>query len=241
MFQMPVEYYLNREFAVKSIIPKDLKPNDKKRMRENIKKVTLEWQLNGEAVPSRVDDDINCQVIMFFSIELTNIKHAAFLAKILQEELKGFVILKMFDSTTEVYSFALKRLHAVQKDEVVVEELYLSNAVPRVITHIDKQLLIKFTNFDLVHNKLDKYNYYVELAAKVYIITHSKTYAQFKEFLYHNTLWLNKELVQRLLSAYIVLVNLKKIATQQLKTNDKIEVNSKIKEQLNELNRLMEV
>jgi len=240
MFQVPEEYQLNRVFDVKSVIPKILKPNDRKRMRENIKQVTLEWQLNGENIPSRVDEQVNCQVIMFFSIELTDIKHAAFIAKILQHELKSFAIVRLYDTTSEVYAFALKRLHAVQKDDVVVEEEYLTNSLPIAITHTEKRMLMTYTTFGAIQNRLDKYNVYVEIATKAYIVSHNKAFTRASEVLQHPTIWLNKQQVQQLLQLYIKLVELRKNATQQTKTSDKIAVNEEIKQQLNKLNKLLE-
>lgn len=240
MFKIPIEYQLNREIDVKSVIPKSVKANDKKRMRENIKQVVLEWQLNGEKIPSRLDDQVNCRVIMFFSIELTNIKHAAFIASILQYELKGFVILRFYDVTSEVYSFAKKRLHVVQKDEVVVEEEFLTNTLPVVITHMEKQQLIKFTAFEAIQNKLDKYNVYVEIATKAYIVSHQKVYTQATQILQHRTIWLKKQQVQQLLDIYVQLVKLRIQATQQIKTTEKIAINAAIKQQINQLNELLE-
>ncbi|MGY4798133.1 DUF4391 domain-containing protein [Lysinibacillus fusiformis] len=241
MFQMPAEYYLHREIDVKSIIPPTLKPNDKKRLRENIQKVTLEWQLNGESIPSRVDEHVNCQVIMFFTIELTNIKHAAFIAQTLQRALKGFVILRFYDVTAEAYSFALKRLHAVQKDEVVVEEEFLTNPLPLIVTHAEKQQLIQYTTFKALQNKFDKYNVYVEMAVKAYIVSHKKAYTQAEALLQHPTLWLNKQHVQSLLMLYVKLVELRKQVTQQTKTAEKIALNTVIKQQMNQLQALLEV
>lgn len=241
MFQMPEQYYLHKEFDVKSIIPKGIKYNEKKRMQDNVKQVKLEWQLSGEQVPSREDDEINCKVIMFFSIELTSLKHASFIANLLQHHLKGFVILRLYDNEAEVYSFAIKRLHAIQKDEVVIEESYLTNKLPLVYTHTTKNLLESYTTFDAIQNKFDKYSVYLEVATKVFIISHTKAFQRFEAILNHRQLWLDKMLLQNLLIHYKQLVDLKNAVLQQTKVNEKIKMNAEIKQQLNYLNSLLEV
>lgn len=240
MFQMPEQYYLHKEFDVKSIIPKGIKYNEKKRMQDNVKQVKLEWQLSGEQVPSREDDEINCKVIMFFSIELVSIKHAPFIANLLQHHLKGFVILRLYDNEAEVYSFAIKRLHATQKDEIVVEELFLTNKLPLVYTHTMKNLLQTYTTYDAVNNKFDKYNFYLEVATKAFIISHAKSFQQFEKLLNCNQHWLDKNVTKKMLDRYKALVELKNMATRQMATNEKIKLNAEIKEQLTYLNSLLE-
>lgn len=240
MFQMPEQYYLHKEFDVKSIIPKGIKYNEKKRMQDNVKQVKLEWQLSGEQVPSREDDEINCKVIMFFSIELTNLKHASFIANLLQHHLKGFVILRLYDREAEVYSFAIKRLHATQKNEIVIEELFLTNKLPLVYTHTMKNLLQIYTTYDAVNNKLDKYNFYLEVATKAFIISHAKSFQRFEALLNRNQLWMDKNLTKDILMRYKQVVDLKNIATQQTKTSDKLKLNTEIKHQLSYLNSLLE-
>lgn len=237
---MPEQYYLYKQFDVKSIIPKGLKPNEKKRMQDHIKQVSLDWQLVGEQVPSREDDEINCKVIMFFSIELINIKHASFIANLLQHHLKGFVILRLYDKEAEVYSFAIKRLHAIQKDEIVIEESYLTNKLPLIYTHTTKNLLKAYTTYDAIQNKLDKYNIYLEIVTKAFIISHAKSFQSFEALLNRNQLWMDKNLTKDTLMRYKQLADLKNIATQQTKTSDKLKLNAEIKHLLNYLNSLLE-
>lgn len=240
MFQMPEQYYLHKEFDVKSIIPKGLKYNEKKRMQENVKQVKLEWQLSGEQVPSHVDDEINCKIIMFFSIELTSLKYASFIANLLQHHLKGFVILRLYDREAEVYSFAIKRLHTIQKDEIVIDELFITNKLPLIYTHTMKNLLQNYATYGAINNKLDKYNFYLEVATKAFIISHANSFQQFEKLLNRNQLWLDKNVTKKMLERYKALVELKNMATRQMVTNDKIKLNAEIKEQLIYLNSLLE-
>lgn len=240
MFQMPEQYYLHKKFDVKSIIPKGIKYNEKKRMQDNVKQVKLDWQLSGEQVPSRIDDEINCKVIMFFSIELTSLKHASFIADLLQRHLKGFVILRLYDREAEVYSFAIKRLHATQKNEIVIEELFLTNKLPLVYAHTMKNLLQTYVTYEAVNNKLDKYNFYLEVATKAFIISQAKSFQRFEKLLNHNQHWLDKNVTKKMLERYKTLVELKNMATRQMATSEKIKLNAEIKKHLNYLNSLLE-
>ena len=52
MFELPDAYKLDVNVDLKDFIPKDLKPNDKKRIKDAVKYVKLEYQIAGEEIPS---------------------------------------------------------------------------------------------------------------------------------------------------------------------------------------------
>lgn len=52
MFGLPDTYRIDVNVALKDFIPKDLKPNDKKRIKDAVKSVRLEYQIAGEEIPS---------------------------------------------------------------------------------------------------------------------------------------------------------------------------------------------
>ena len=121
MFGIDEKYYINKKMGLSHFIPKDLKTSSKKRLKEALKGVTLKAQIKGEEIPSRIDENYNCQVIMFFDIELSHIKEAKFVGDILQKEIKPLCVLHFYDDKDEVYHLAEKRLHMVEKDQIVVE------------------------------------------------------------------------------------------------------------------------
>ena len=52
MFDIPDTYRVDVKVALKDFIPKDLKPNDKKRIKDAVKSVRLDYQIAGEEIPS---------------------------------------------------------------------------------------------------------------------------------------------------------------------------------------------
>ena len=80
MFDLPDTYKVDVKVALKDFIPNDLKPNDKKRIKDAVKSVRLDYQIAGEEIPSVNNEEYRCQVIQFYDIEVVNIKDANFLA-----------------------------------------------------------------------------------------------------------------------------------------------------------------
>ena len=55
MFNIPDRYRVDVNVALKDFIPKDLKPNDKKRIKNTVRSVTLGYQIAREEIPSVID------------------------------------------------------------------------------------------------------------------------------------------------------------------------------------------
>ena len=68
MFNIPERYEVGVKLALKDFVPKDLKPVDKKRIRDAIKEVKLSYQIAGEEIPSVIDDNYRCQVVQFYDM-----------------------------------------------------------------------------------------------------------------------------------------------------------------------------
>lgn len=73
MFDIPEQYKVQVKIALKDFIPKDLKPEKKKRIKEAIKDVSLAYQIAGEQIPSVMNNEYRCQVIQIYDIEVRNI------------------------------------------------------------------------------------------------------------------------------------------------------------------------
>lgn len=88
MFNLPNIYRLDVNVALRDFIPKDLKPSDKKRIKDTVKSVKLEYQITGEEIPAVNNEEYRCQVIQFYDIEVENIKDANFLGVVYQNCIK---------------------------------------------------------------------------------------------------------------------------------------------------------
>lgn len=127
MFGLPDTYRVNVDVALKDFIPKALKPNDKKRIKDAVKSVRLDYQIAGEEIPSVTNEEYRCQVIQFYDIEVTNIKDANFLASTYQNLIKPLCVIHMHDTKDEVYSMAVKRLSQTDDMQIVVEQTLLTD------------------------------------------------------------------------------------------------------------------
>ena len=95
MFDLPDTYRVDVKVALKEFIPKALKPNDKKRIKDAVKSVRLDYQIAGEEIPSVNNGEYRCQVIQFYDIEVTDIKEANFLASKYQNIIKPLCVIYM--------------------------------------------------------------------------------------------------------------------------------------------------
>ena len=55
MFNLPEYYRTDVKLALKDFIPKDIKPEDKKRIKDAVKEVRLMYQIAGEEIPLMLD------------------------------------------------------------------------------------------------------------------------------------------------------------------------------------------
>lgn len=192
MFNIPEKYKVDKEFAIKTFIPKEIKPANKKKLKQSLKKIVLEYQITGEDIPSIINDEYNCQVIAFFSIELEDIKKASFVANMLQEMMKPLTVIRLFDKTHEVYSFAIKRLNKQDKQEIVLEETLLTPKISKMIFDKTKVILNEQLDYETVINKADKLSYYKELFIKCYISININTVSFAKE-IFDSKIWYNSD------------------------------------------------
>ena len=76
MINIPKQYQVNRKIALKTILSGSMKPVEKKRLKDCLKGVQLTHQIQGESIPSFIDELHRYEVIMFFNVQLDNIKKA---------------------------------------------------------------------------------------------------------------------------------------------------------------------
>ena len=103
---------------------------DKKRFETSVESIHLKYQIEGFDIPNLVNDEYNCQVIMFIAIHIKELKQASFIAKIVQKCLPTLCVIEFTDGTDEVYSFADKRLNKLNEKEIVIENEYISTKLP---------------------------------------------------------------------------------------------------------------
>lgn len=228
MFDIPRKYETNLNIKLKDFIPKDLNPNDKKKIRDVIKSVKMTYQIAGEEIPSLVNDEYRCQVIQFYEIELDSIKNATYIANIYQGLIKPLCIMRLYDSKDEEYSFADKRLSQIEDNQIVIEDIYLSQKYPYGLPGEDIGKYLEYLSYDKIKNKTDKLAFYREWMYKVYLLEH-KTAFEGVEKLLNNNSWYSSERAIKIYQKYTELVRSRDAVTKARSNVEKIKANKDVK------------
>lgn len=239
MFDLPDSYKVDVSINLKDFIPKDLKPNDKKRIKDIVKTVKLENQIAGEEIPSVISEEYRCQVIQFYDIEVRNIKDAKYLVNIYQSRIKPLCVMRLYDTKDEMYSLALKRLSQADETQVIVEQNLITDKYMLGVPDGNREIFLQYMNFNQLKNKVDKVQIYREWFYKAYLIINEKAYLQTDKLLNGNS-WYDPDRMKRLYQEYRNLViardSLKKASTN----SERIKINKEIKSEIHILNSEVE-
>lgn len=234
MFDLPEQYKMEVKIAIKDFIPKDLKPETKKRIKEAVKEVELAYQITGEEIPSVMNEEYRCQAIQLYDIGVHSIKEAAFIANTYQKIIKSLCILRIHDSVKEVYSFALKRLSQIEDNEIVLTDTEYTESFHIILQDVKRDKFLKYMCYDNIINKTNKVNYYFEMYAKEYMIQHEKAYVNI-EMILNKPIWYNSIRTRYVYSLIKAIVDKKEQTSRENSNAEKVKINQKIKDTINQL------
>ena len=237
MFDLPDTYKVDVKVALKDFIPNDLKPNDKKRIKDAVKSVRLDYQIAGEEIPSVNNEEYRCQVIQFYDIEVVNIKDANFLASTYQNLIKSLCVIHMHDTKDEVYSMAVKRLSQTDDMQIVVEQTLLTDKCMLGIPDSNRDRLMAYMNYTTVKNKIDKVQLYKEWFYKAYMVVNEKAYIHTDKLLDGNS-WYDADRTVRICQKYVELVTSRGRLKAAVTNAEKIKLNKEIKTEIYQLTEL---
>ena len=237
MFDLPDTYKVDVKVALKDFIPNDLKPNDKKRIKDAVKCVRLDYQIAGEEIPSVNNEEYRCQVIQFYDIEVVNIKDANFLASTYQNLIKSLCVIHMHDTKDEVYSMAVKRLSQTDDMQIVVEQTLLTDKYMLGIPDSNRDRLMAYMNYTTVKNKIDKVQLYKEWFYKAYMVVNEKAYIHTDKLLDGNS-WYDADRTVRICQKYVELVTSRGRLKAAVTNAEKIKLNKEIKTEIYQLTEL---
>mgnify|MGYP001378446709 FL=1 len=237
MFDLPDTYKVDVKVALKDFIPNDLKPNDKKRIKDAVKSVRLDYQIAGEEIPSVNNEEYRCQVIQFYDIEVANIKDANFLASTYQNLIKPLCVIHMHDTKDEVYSMAVKRLSQTDDMQIVVEQTLLTDKYMLGIPDSNRDRLMAYMNYTTVKNKIDKVQLYKEWFYKAYMVVNEKAYIHTDKLLDGNS-WYDADRTVRICQKYVELVTSRGRLKAAVTNAEKIKLNKEIKTEIYQLTEL---
>ena len=228
MFDLPDTYKVDVKVALKDFIPNDLKPNDKKRIKDAVKSVRLDYQIAGEEIPSVNNEEYRCQVIQFYDIEVVNIKDANFLASTYQNLIKSLCVIHMHDTKDEVYSMAVKRLSQTDDMQIVLEQTLLTDKYMLGIPDSNRDRFMAYMNYSTVKNKINKVQLYKEWFYKAYMVVNEKAYIHTDKLLDGNT-WYDSDRTARICQKYVELVTSRGKLKTAVTNAERMKINKKIK------------
>lgn len=231
MFDLPDTYRVDVKVALKDFIPKDLKPNDKKKIKDAVKLVSLDYQIAGEEIPSVNNEEYRCQVIQFYDIEVANIKDANFLASTYQNLIKPLCVIHMHDTKDEVYSMALKRLSQTDDMQIVVEQTLLTDKYMLGIPDSNRDRFMAYMNYSTVKNKIDKVQLYKEWFYKAYMVVNEKAYIHTDKLLDGN-IWYDSDRTARICQKYVELVTSRGKLKTAVTNAERMKINKEIKTEI---------
>ena len=234
MFDLPDTYRVDVKVALKDFIPKDLKPNDKKRIKDAVKSVRRDYQITGEEIPSVTNEEYRCQVIQFYDIEVANIKDANFLASTYQNLIKPLCVIHMHDTKDEVYSMAVKRLSQTNDMQIVVEQTLLTDKYMLGIPDSNRDRFMAYMNYSTVKNKIDKVQLYKEWFYKAYMVVNEKSYIHTDKLLDGN-IWYDSDRTARICQKYVELVTSRGKLKTAVTNAERMKINKEIKTEVQEL------
>lgn len=228
MLQLNDKYKIGKKIPIKDFIPREIKPADRKKIKDNVKKCTLTYQISGEEIPSVINSEYNVQAIQFYDFEVEDMKKVAFIANIYQSLIKSPCVLRFFDSTKETYSFALKRLNQNDNSQIVVSDNLLSQEFLISLPSTDKRLFNTYINFENIISKQNKVTFYLEMYVKAYILTKDKVYLGAKDVLDNKEFWYSKNKVRGFYENLRKLELLKLSLFKASSNADKVKINKEI-------------
>lgn len=228
MFNLPEHYRTDVKLALKDFIPKDIKPEDKKRIKDAVKEVRLMYQIAGEEIPSVINDEYRCQAIQFYDMELQNIKDAAYLASMYQNLIKSLCVIRMHDTQDELYSLAVKRLNQTDENQIVLEYSLLTEKYPVGLPDSGRNCLLKYLDYMQIKNKTNKVNLYKEWYYKTYMLMNEKAYASTEGILDGNS-WYDSNRMELMYTYYKKLVDTRGMLKKAVSNAERMNLNKKIK------------
>lgn len=237
MFELPERYKVDVKIPMKDFVPRGIKPEWKKKIRDAMKEVELLYQIAGEEIPSVINEEYRCEIIQVYDICLKNIKDAPFLASTYQGIIKSFCIIRFHDSVKEQFSFALKRLSQTEENQIVVTDSNMTEHFLIGLPDRNKRKFQELLSYQQIRNKTNKVNFYMELYTKQYMFQHKKAYAQI-DVMINKPIWYDEKKVRNLYAMIRQVVQKKELVTACNSNSEKVAVNQEIKELLGKLEEL---
>ncbi|WP_308574764.1 DUF4391 domain-containing protein [uncultured Fusobacterium sp.] len=238
MIEIPKQYEIGKKIPIKDFVPASLDSETRKKIRDVVIKVILTYQISGEEILSVRNEMYDYRIIQFYDFEVKDIKKAAFISEIYQELIKSPCIIRIFDKTKEVYSFGLKRLNQNDKNEIVLEEKFISDSFDKRLPSSEKKNLEKAISFENVINKTNKVNFYFEIYAKSFILKNQKLYMKSKGIL-ESTIWYDEKKMKEIYILFKDIVRLREKMGRLNLPSERVKYNQELKRGVEKIDKCL--
>jgi hypothetical protein len=209
-------------------------------LKKKLKNATLCDQIAGEVIPSRLDGEYNCQVILTMSMDVVDMAEFGRLAELLQVLTKPLFVFRLTDGKVERYSFALKRLSKADAGEVVVEEAHATPEYSVVIPDNNGEVWRSAVDFTRVRNRSDKLAAYREWSARAYIASRTHLYSKTSALL-ASARWYEADFAATVFDAYTDLERLAREAGKSRTLKDRTRINQAVRGILDRLDKTLQI
>lgn len=237
MFSLPDKYQKNNHIPIKPFLNETLSASEKKRFKDSVSDITLLYQVEGFDIPNLMNDDYKCQVIIFLAIELSSMKEAAFVGRIVQKQVKELCVIRFSDGTDECYCFAHKRLNKQNISQIVVDDIFTTGCMPSAFDNQKKTLFSLYIDYGTIINRENKVSYYLEMMTKAFLIFNMELYSDTQRLL-DSKIWFS---IEKTISCYNLLNELKELKISAAKAtviSERSKINTQIKSVLKQLEDL---
>ena len=238
MINIPDHYRTGRTIALKTVLSGIKKPADKKKLKSCLKSVCLTHQIQGETIPSFVDDRYRYEVIQFLAVQLDTMKKTESAATILHKLFKPPCIIQFHDSVQGAVSFADKRLSRQDDQEIVLEEQVVTPVQPLSFFPDPASFWGRTMDFNAMVNISSKRGFYLEAMTKAFICGYPSLYSRMPEFL-HTPVWYDSAAVQVLFGKLEILRRLILQKEKAVQTKDKVALNQQMKSVMQALETML--
>jgi hypothetical protein len=237
MYNIPEMYKKESIINKKKFIPKKETSYNKKKIRENLKKIKLKYQIDRD-IPSLINETYNIQVIMYLEVELKSMKHRTYINEVFQKLLKGYVIIKYICDDKVSLGYGYKRLNKYDVKDVLLENSFVTEEFQEVFFFDNYLLYEKYLNFEKIKNKTNKLEFYLENMVKAYIISNKNIVKNYSDILESNIFYNIKPTMKIYKTLENLVDNHTKVKAKKT-TTEKIELNKKITKLNKELEDLL--
>jgi hypothetical protein len=238
MINIPEHYRTHRNISLRTVLSGIKKPADKKKLKSCLKSVCLTHQIQGETIPSFVDDRYRYEVIQFLDVQLDTMKKAESAATVLHKLFKPPCIIQFHDGVQGAVSFADKRLSRQHDQEIVLEKQVVTPVQPLSFFQDNASLWDRTMDFNAMVNISSKRGFYLEAMTKAFICGYSSLYSRMPEFL-HTPVWYDSAAVQALFGKMETLRYLTLQKDRAVQTKDKVALNQQMKAVMQELETML--